>query len=102
VTAEQRARILELCLSILATSRGRGVDTDALFLAAPNDTSKRSLDVGILAIACLRAHPGELPTAYMPLLTRAIAQGWWKDALLEHVRRLPEASQREVLHAVSV
>ncbi len=102
VTDEQRARMLDLCLSILATVRGRGLDTDPLFRAAPNDTSRRSPDVGILAIACLRAHPGDLPAEYVPLVARAIAQGWWKGALLEHVRRIPEASLREILRDVSV
>jgi hypothetical protein len=102
VTEGERARMLDVCLSILATVRGRGFDTDPLFRAAPNDTSERAPDVGIVAIACLRAHPGVLPAAYVPLVARAIAQGWWKSALLEHVRRLPEASLREVLHAVSV
>ena len=101
-TTEQCARIQELSLSILATLRERGVDTDALFRAAPDDSSKSSPDVGLLAIACLRAHPAELPADLVPLVAKAIAQGWWKDSLLEHVRGMHEPSLREVLHAVTV
>lgn len=97
---DARARILSACLRVLDLLRARGFDTDALFRTALDDRSQSSLDVGILAIACVRAHPGSLDASFVPLLARAAAQGWWQSALLEEMRALDAASLRAVLHAI--
>ncbi len=96
-TTTSDTRILDYCLSIVLGLRERGFDMDPIFRSAPSDPSKSSPDFGILAIACLQAHPGELDADFVPLVARAIAHGWWKDPLMDQVRRLPSSLQSLVL-----
>lgn len=95
-----RTRMLELCLSILAALSERGFDLDAFLRAALDDRSRSSLDVGILALACLRAHGDGAVPDFVPLLARAAAQGWWNEELLAHVRTLASATQRAIVSAI--
>jgi hypothetical protein len=97
--ASARDRMLALCLAILAVLRARGFDVDALARASLDDRARSSPDVGILSIAVLRAHAQDVPDAMMPLLARAVAQGWWKEQLLAEMRALPEALRAKVAAA---
>lgn len=100
--AAGRDRMLSLCLSILAALRERGFDVDALARASVDETSRSSPDVGILAIATLRAHAEDVPDDLLPLLARAVAQGWWKDQLLAGIRTLPARSRAKVTSATKL